>query len=108
MEARGVIVAEFDDPCRFPHRVIAAEFGDPCRASVLREFGTGVKWPALWPARKKYCFQFWAVDCLIGWRLFYLSFAQAGREGEKGVHLRMVLNDHLTSQLRIRAVAWYQ
>jgi len=24
------------------------------------------------------------------------------------VHLRMVVNDHLTSQLRIRVVAWYQ
>ena len=56
--------------------------------------------------QQKYCSQFGAVDCLIGWRLFYLSFAQAGREGEKGVHLRILVNNHLTSQLRIRVVAW--
>jgi hypothetical protein len=43
-----------------------------------------------------------------GLRLFYLSFAQAGREGEKGVHLRMVVNNRLTTKVRIRVVAWHQ
>ena len=56
--------------------------------------------------QQKNTFQFGAVDCLIGWRLFYLSIAQAGRES--GVHLRMVVNNRLTSKVRIRAVAWYQ
>jgi hypothetical protein len=41
---------------------------------------------------EKDCFQFGAVDCLIGWRLFHLSFAQADREGENRLHLRMVVS----------------
>ena len=33
-----------------------------------------------------------SLDCLIGWRLFYLSFAQVGRGGEKGGDLRVAVN----------------
>jgi hypothetical protein len=44
---------------------------------------------------------------LFDWlALFYLSFAQA--QGEKRVHRRMVVNNRLTTQLRIKVVAWYQ
>ena len=38
---------------------------------------------------KKDCFQFGADDCFIGWRLFNLSFAQAGRGARNGLHLRV-------------------
>jgi hypothetical protein len=74
------------------------DFLQPTLGSWLRNLMVSVT------ISKKDCCQFGAVDCLIGWRLFYLSFAQAGREGEKSVQIRMVVNDHLTSQIRIRVV----
>jgi hypothetical protein len=40
-----------------------------------------------------------ALDCLIGWRLFYLSFAQAGREGEKEGDLRVAVMGELQQPL---------
>ena len=49
---------------------------------------------------KKTALQFGPVDCLIGWRLFYLSFAQAGREGENRLHLRMVVNNQVWTTTR--------
>ena len=44
--------------------------------------------------------QLGAGDCLIGWCLFYLSFAQADRGGEKEGELRMVVNSHSTTMVR--------
>ena len=40
-----------------------------------------------------------AVDCLMGWRLFDLSFAQGGRGGENGLQIRMVGEEALQSPL---------
>jgi hypothetical protein len=39
---------------------------------------------------------------------FYLSLAQAGREGEKRVKKGWLGINHLTSPIPIRAVTWYQ
>ena len=39
---------------------------------------------------------------MLDWLAFvYLSFAQVGREGENRVQLTMVVNNHLTSKVRI-------
>jgi hypothetical protein len=44
---------------------------------------------------------------LLDWlAFFYLSFAQAGRESEKEGDMRMVVNNHQTTTVAFKAVAW--